>query len=390
MIHSALLMIEYVAVLGSVTGSVYYLLCLRGARAFQRERERLRQFADAAAALPPVSILKPLKGVDPEIYESFRSHCLQNYGDFELIFGASDPEDPAVASVRRLQAEFPERRIEMVVCANSPGPNVKVTNLAQMARAARHDVLIVNDSDIRVERDYLRQVTAPLQSESVGLVTCLYRGKAAPTLGSRLEALGISCDFCAGVLAARQIEGGIRFGLGSTLAFRRADLQRIGGFEAIADYLADDYELGKRIADLGMDVVLAPNPVETFLPAYSIGNFLEHQLRWTRGVRDARPGGYFGLLFTFGVTWSVLALALAGGAVWAWALFAVVLMLRTGMAWVVGRTVLQDLQTTGLLWLLPLRDLIATGIWVASYFGNTVNWRGDRFRLRKGKLDRIP
>ena len=389
MIHSALLMVEYIAVLGSVTGSVYSILCLRSALAFQREKNKLRQMASASATLLPVSILKPLKGMDPEIYESFRSHCLQDYPDYELIFGASDPEDPAVASVRRLQAEFPQRRIEMVVCADSPGPNVKVTNLAQMARAARHDVLIVNDSDIRVERDYLRQVTAPLQSERVGLVTCLYRGKAAPTLGSRLEALGISSDFCAGVLAARQIEGGIRFGLGSTLAFRRPDLQRIGGFEAIADYLADDYELGKRVADLGMDVVLAPNAVETFLPAYSVGGFLEHQLRWARGMRDARPGGYFGLLFTFGLTWSLLALVLAGGAAWAWALFAAVLALRAGMAWFVGSRVLQDRQTNLLLWLLPLRDLIATGVWIASYFGNTVNWRGDRFRLRNGKLDRV-
>jgi len=388
MIHLALRIVEYVAVLGSVTSSIYYLICLWSANTFQQAKIKLRLDA-AAAAHPPVSILKPLKGVDPEIYESFRSHCLQDYPDYEIIFGASDPDDPAVASVRRLQAEFPQRRIEMVICHDSSGPNVKVTNLVQMARVARHNILIVNDSDIRVEREYLQQVTTPLQSERVGLVTCLYRGAVAPTLGSRLEALGISSDFCAGVLAARQIEGGLHFGLGSTLAFRRSELQRLGGFEAIADYLADDYELGKRIADLGLHVVLAPAVVETFLPSYSMAGFVQHQLRWARGVRDSRLGGYLGLVFTFGVAWSLIALLAAGGAAWAWALFAGVLALRTGMAWCVGSMVLEDPQTGRLLWLLPLRDLIGAVVWVASFFGNTVNWRGDRFRLRKGKLTRI-
>ncbi len=388
MIHSALRIVEYVAVLASATSSVYYLICVWSAIIFQRQKEKLREKAREIVAHPPVSILKPLKGVDPEIYESFRSHCLQNYPDYEIIFGASDPDDPTVASVRRLQAEFPQRRIEMVICRDSRGPNVKVTNLAQMARAARHDILIVNDSDIRVEPDYLQQVAAPLNSGRVGLVTCLYRGVAAPTLGSRLEALGLSSDFCPGVLVARQIEGGIHFGLGSTLAFRRAELQRIGGFEAIADYLADDYEIGKRIADLGLDVVLAPVVVETFLPAYSIAGFLQHQLRWARGVRDARLGGYLGLVFTFGIAWSLVTL-LISGAPWSWALFAGVLVLRTGMAWFVGSVVLEDRQTARLLWLVPLRDLIGVGVWLASFFGSTVNWRGDRFRLRKGKLTRI-
>jgi len=388
MIHVALLIVEYVAMLASFTSFLYYLICLWSALKFQRDKKTLRPSA-ASTAHPAISILKPLKGIDPEIYESFRSHCLQDYPDYEIIFGASDPNDLAVASVRRLQTEFPERRIEMVICHNSPGPNVKVTNLAQMVRVAQFDTLIVNDSDIRVERDYLAQVTAPLQSERVGLVTCLYRAVAAPTLGSRLEALGISSDFCASVLAARQIEGGIRFGLGSTLAFRRRELQRIGGFEAIGEYLADDYELGKRIADLGLEVVLAPAIVETFLPAYSMTAFLRHQLRWARGVRDARLGGYIGLVFTFGIAWCLIALLLSGGSVAAWALVAGVLALRTCMAWYLGNTVLEDRQTISLLWLVPVRDLIGTAVWLASFFGNTVSWRGDRFRLRKGRLLRI-
>ena len=389
MIQVALLILEYVAVAGCVTSSIYYLICLWSALAFQRERKKQTAEAAAPPSRPPVSILKPLKGVDPEIYESFRSHCLQDYPEYEIIFGASDPHDPAVASVERLKAEFPGRRIEMIICRESHGPNVKVTNLVQMTRAARYDTLIVNDSDIRVPPDYLRQVTAPLFSKDVGLITCLYRGVAAPTLGSCLEALGISSDFCASVLAARKIEGGIHFGLGSTLAFRRAELDRIGGFEAIAEYLADDYELGKRISDLGLEVVLAPVVVETFLPAYSMAGFVQHQLRWARGVRDARLGGYIGLAFTFGAAWSLIALLAARGAIWSWVLLCLVLTLRKVTAWFVGSAVLHDKQTTRLLWYWPLRDLIATGVWIASFFGNTIHWRGDVFRLQKGKLHRV-
>ncbi len=215
----------------------------------------------------PVSILKPLKGTDPDVYESFRSHCLQDYPEYEIIFGVSDPHDPAVASVQQLQREFPDHAIRLVVSPNILGANVKVSNLEQMLTSARFEHLIVNDSDIRVERDYLRRVIVPLADERVGMVTCLYRGIAVSTFGSKLESLGISTDFCAGVLVAKQLEGGLRFGLGSTLAFRRTDLERIGGFLSIVDFLADDYELGRRIAALGLEVQLSDVVVETHLPS---------------------------------------------------------------------------------------------------------------------------
>ncbi|MFZ0807663.1 MAG: glycosyltransferase, partial [Candidatus Sulfotelmatobacter sp.] len=281
MIHSAFAII---ALLGCISSSAYYLLCMLGAMAFLRKREAGLGARSSPAQLP-VSILKPLKGVDPDIYESFRSHCLQDYPEYEIIFGVSDANDRAVASVLRLQQEFPDHAIRLVVCEKILGTNVKVSNLAQMLPQARYENLVVNDSDIRVERDYLACVNAPLADERVGMVTCLYRGIAASTVGSQLESLGISADFIPGVLAARQLEGGIRFALGSTLAFRRTDLSRIGGFESILDFLADDYELGKRIADLGLKVQLSGVVVETHLPAYSMHGFLSHQLRWARGVR---------------------------------------------------------------------------------------------------------
>ena len=386
MMHLILRTLQIVAVVGIASSSLYYLLCLWSAAKFLREQDAC---ARPKRALPPISILKPLKGTDPEIYESFRSHCMQDYPEYEIVFGVHDPMDPAIVSVKKLQREFPGRRIQLVVSPRILGANVKVSNLAQMLAEARFDYLIVNDSDIRVQPDYLRRVTAPLADLRIGVVTCLYRGVAGATLGSRLEALGISTDFCASVLAARQLEGGIRFGLGSTLAFRRAELEKIGGFTSFVDYLADDYELGKRIAGLGSTVELSDVIVETYLPSYRLRDFFAHQLRWARGVRDARAGGYVGLVFTFGTPWALLAMAASRGAFWACGALAVTLLLRFAVALVVGRSVLEDVATLKDAWLIPLRDLVAVAVWMVSLGGHTVTWRGDRFRLKGGKLTRI-
>jgi ceramide glucosyltransferase len=221
------------------------------------------------------------------------------------------------------------------------------------------------------------------------MVTCLYRGVAAATLGSRLESLGISTEFCAGVLVARQLEGGIRFGLGSTLAFRRADLETIGGFLPIVNHLADDYELGKRIALLGLGVELSDVVVETYLPPYRFSDFFAHQLRWARGVRDARTGGYVGLAFTFGIWWVIIAVVASAGTMWSWAALGSIAVLRLLVAMAVGGKVLRDRQVLKFAWLIPLRDLLAVAVWVASFAGRTVTWRGDRFILKNGKLTRI-
>jgi ceramide glucosyltransferase len=375
------------AVCGALGGLAYYILCLWGAYAYLLERRRAVP-ADAEV-LPPVSILKPLKGVDPEIYESFRSHCLQEYHQFEIIFGVSEPDDPAVQEVERLQKEFPDRSIQLIVCNRRLGTNVKVSNLVHMMGAARFDYLLVNDSDIRVDRDYLRRVVSPLLRPEVGMVTCLYRGVPGPTLGSRLESLGISTDFAGGVLAARSLEKGVRFGLGSTLCFRRAELDRIGGFQSLLDYLADDYELGKRIADLGLQIELSEVAVETFLPPYDLRAYFEHQLRWARSVRDSRRWGYVGVLLTFGLPWSLLALVLSRGAAWAWVLTGAVAVMRTTLALVVGETVLGDRYVRPLLPLIPLRDLAALAVWAASFASDRIAWRGDYFHLKNGKLARI-
>lgn len=366
---------------GAVAGCGYYALCLWSARDFLASVRRQQ----APDFTPPVSILKPLKGTDPDIYESFRSHCLQDYPDYELIFGVSDPDDPAVELVRRLQQEFPQRTIQLIVCPKVLGTNMKVSNLVQMLPHARFDHLIVNDSDIKVEPDYLRRVIAPFADEHVGMVTCLYRGIAGKTLGSRLESIGISTDFSAGVLAARVLEG-IHFALGSTLAFPRRALNAIGGFEPLVDYLADDFELGARISAAGFEVRLSDIVVDHHLPDYSLDSFLQHQLRWARSTRDSRRWGYTGVVLTFGVPWALLAVLLAWGQAWAWGVLGLALALRIAMAIEVGSRVLRDPQVRREIYLVPVRDIAALLVWIASYAGHTVSWRGDLFVLKNGKL----
>jgi ceramide glucosyltransferase len=246
------------AAVGTVASTGYCVLCLWAGFRFASHRKRV---TPAANDLPPVSILKPLKGTDPEMYLSLRSHCVQDYPDYEIIFGISDPNDPALAIVEKLQREFPTRTINLVPCEQKLGAKGKVSSLAQMVHAANHDFLLVNDSDIRVGPDYLRTTMTELQEPYIGLVTCLYRGVPAHTIASRIESLGISTDFMAGVLAAWQLERGLQFGLGATLAFRRSDLEAIGGFEAFVDYLADDYELGRRIFERNRKIRLSQAPV---------------------------------------------------------------------------------------------------------------------------------
>jgi len=265
------------------------------------------------------------------------------------------------------------------------GPNGKVSALAQMLPQAQYEHIVINDSDILVDLDYLERVIAPSAAPDVGMVTALYRALPGKTLASRLEALGISADFAGGVLVARALESGIRFGLGATLATTKTILREIGGLEPLADYLGDDYELGARIAAAGHKVVLADAVVETALPDYSFGDFWRHQLRWARNVKDRRPAQYLGLIVTFGLPWAILAV-MFWLSWWSCLVLATAVIARFASAIFVGRGVLDDEYVGRDLWLLPLRDFVALAIWIASFLGNTVVWRGLRFRLGKGKL----
>jgi ceramide glucosyltransferase len=367
-------------------GCGYYLLALWSARAFVRSnRGALPDFH------PPVSILKPVKGLDPEMYESFASHCRQDYpGDYEIIFAAANAEDPAVEAIERLQREFPERSIRLVLCPETLGTNGKVSSLVQALPHARFDHIVISDSDIFVSPRYLRRIMAGFVSANlqkrVGMVTALYRGKAYRTIPSRMEALGIATDFAPNVLTARLLEGGTHFGLGSTLAVTREALEAIGGLLPLADYVADDYHLGARIDAAGFDVVLSREVVETSVPPYRFGEFLAHQLRWVRTVRDARPFGYFGVMFSFGLAWGLLNVVASGLSLESLALLSIAIAARVSVALLVGGELLGDRKTLNNLWLLPARDLIGLALWAWCYAGTTVQWRGRSFTVKNGKM----
>lgn len=371
----------------SMAALVYSVLVFRATRAYSRASR-----VPLPAFYPAVSILKPVKGVDPGMYAAFASHCAQDYlGEYEILFGVHTLEDPAIAAIERLQREFPEQAIRIVVCPEILGTNGKVSNLVQMLPEARFDHILINDSDIRVSPRYLRNVIPAFAlpgKKPVGMVTMLYRGRAHGTLGSRLEALGISTDFMPGVLTARWLEKGMHFGLGSTLAVTREALDAIGGLCPLVDHLADDYEIGARIAHAGFRVELGREVVETSIPAYSVSQFLAHQLRWARGVRDSRPLGYLGLLMTFGIPWALANVIASAASLDSIALLSCMLCVRIAMALTVGVGILGDRATLQDLYLLPLRDLAALGVWFWSYADNRVVWRGERFLLRDGKLSR--
>jgi len=380
---------EMLTALLSLCGLGYLLLTLWSARDFERSAGRTA----ATGFAPDVSILKPVKGVDPQMYAGFMSHCRQQYtGAFEIVFGVSSMDDPAVGEVMRLRAEFPECAIRLVECAERLGTSGKVSNLVQMLAQARYEHVVINDSDILVSPKYLERVMAPLADARAGLVTAPYLGRTATeraAIWSRLEALGIATDFLPGVLTARKIEGGIRFGLGSTLATTKTVLAMVGGLEPLTEYLADDYELGARIARAGYRVELSNEVVETSVPQYGFGGFCEHQLRWMRSMRDSRRWGYLGLVVTYGLPWAVMTCVASGFALWSFSLLSVVVLARVTVALSVGVGVLRDEQVLRDLWLLPLRDFLGLGLWVWSLAGDTVVWRGERFRLRDGRLMRV-
>jgi ceramide glucosyltransferase len=353
-------------------------------------RDRCRQRALGVSFTPPVTILIPVRGADAETYETFARFCRQDYPEFQIVFGCREASDPAVMLIRKLQTAFPHCRIEMVISDHEIGTNAKVSNLHNMYAQAAHDYLLIVDSDIRVGADYLRRVIAPLQQPHVGLVTCLYRGANAQTFAALLENIGISSTFAPEVMSSRALEG-IKFALGSTIATRREILAEIGGFAAVADFLADDFWLGNRVAAAGYEVVLSDYVVEHLPARDSMSTMLKHQLRWGRAVRVSRPKGFAGLILTYGLATSLLLLVALGFSAIGWALVGIMLLVRLVTAVYSGVLLLRDTVLLKFLWLVPLRDLLGFGVWVASFVGQEIDWRGHRFIVhRSGKIEPIP
>ena len=360
---------------------VYYVAATFAAwRFFRRERAQdLRNYT------PPVSLLKPVRGTDFATYENFASFCKQDYPDYELLFAVNDAVDPAVPHIHRLIVEYPARRIRLLVGAENLGANRKVNKLARLSREAQHEILVLTDGDVRVGPSYLREVVAPFVEESTGAVTSFYRGIAEKNLGAKLEAIGASSDFFAGVLMAEWTEG-IHFALGASIVTTKRWLAKIGGFESIAGVLADDYELGLRITEAGGRVLLSRETVWTMYPAQSLKTFWDHQVRWARTVRLCRALSYFGLIFTLGLPWAVFA-ALVAPAKWIAAAYLLAyLVLRHVMAWTVGVWGVGDDVLRRKLWLVPLRDAIYTAVWLAGFASNQITWGGEVFSMEKGQM----
>jgi len=360
---------------------VYYQISVVAGLAWFSDRRRQRSMG--LSFTPPVTILKPVRGADADAYQNFASFCLQNYPEFQIIFGVREENDSAVPVIRRLMADFPNRNIQLVISDKFIGHNAKVSNLQNMLAEAKHDLLLIADSDIRVEPDYLRRVVAPMQQPEVGMVTCLYRGTNAETFPSLLENLGISSTFGPEVCSSRMLEG-IAFALGSTILMRHDVLEQIGGLPAVADYLADDFLLGYLTAKAGYKIILSDCVVDHVTGADSVKAMLKHLLRWGRAIRISRPWSYRGLILTYGTATSLLALLAWNFSGFAWWLFGLTMLARFLPVFVIGVYGLNDRSLARYFWLVPVRDLITFGVWLASFTGHEIEWRGARFRVLPG------
>ena len=375
---NSLIFFGWLLLAGSAAGCLYLLYAGRVTRHFAGRVERL------PVATPPVSILKPLCGEDPDLYENLASFCRQDYPVWQIVFGVQDPGDPAIAVVKRLIAEFPAADLTLVVESARRGGNLKVANLQNMMPAARHDVIVIADSDMRVAPAYLAEVTAPLLEPKTGLVTCLYRGVPAPGRWSRLGALHINHGFLPQALVAERLgaSGGGCFG--ATLALRRDTLAAIGGFAAVADRLADDHALGEAVRRLGRKVVLSPHIVDNIVAEPSLAALFRHELRWARTIRAVAPLGFLGSVVTQPMVLALAALALGTQPVAAPAMLLAALVCRAVMVRTVDRAL--RLPPTPL-WLVPGRDLLSFAVFVASFFTRKVAWRDRTFRIgRDGQL----
>ena len=340
---------------------------------------------------PPVSILKPIRGLDRETYENYASFCRQDYPEFEILFCVTDKNDPAVPVIEQVIRDFPQRSIRLLIGADSLGASDKVNKLCRMVHEARHEIVIVTDSDVRVEAGFLRAVVGPFRDPAVGGVTCLYRGLTDGSFPANLEALGNSTDFAPGVLVAWMLGGGkLNFMLGAVMATTKTHLAQIGGFESLVDYFCDDYELGNRLAVRGYRVELSPFPVDIVYPRETFGEAFRHQVRWNLSIRYSRPWGHLGLIFTQILVWSLAAFILAQSRLVGLGFLAMYILLRNEMALSAGARGMKNKLVRAKIGILWLRDLFAFVVWAASFFPQRIHWRERQFYVRDKRLVPVP
>jgi len=376
--------IRFLLVSLTLTAITYYAMSIFAAARFF-STQPAKQDVDPR----PVTIMIPLHGTDFKAYENYTQFCRQDYPEYQIVFGVCDYRDSSIPIVQKLIADFTDRDIELVICSDTIGHNYKVSNLQNMLRRVKHEQIVIVDSDIRVGRDYLRRIVPPLSDGRVGLVTCLYRAAEAATYAGRLEAVGLTAEFAPGVLSAWLLEG-VRFALGATMATTKTKLEAVGGFQAIADYLADDFMLGNLISKAGYEVHLSDYAVETVQVPVGFLGMIKHQLRWARSTRKSRPIGYLGLILTYGTALSLLNIVANHASTFSVLLFALALVVRLTMAWLIGVHWLGDKILKKHFWLVPVKDILSFLIWCLSLVGRKVEWRGRVFELvDDGKIGRL-
>jgi ceramide glucosyltransferase len=366
---------------------VYYLLSLfcvityfRGAR---------KASIPKVPFVPPASIVKPVRGLDYEAYENFASFCRLDYPEYEVIFAVSDASDPVIPVIEKLRADFPARSIRLITNIPHVGTSDKVNNLCQLAQNAKYDLLVMSDSDVRVEPDYLKQVVAPFADQEVGVVTAFYRSLSAGNLASNLDALGMYMDSAPGALVAKKIEGRLGFAFGWTMATSKIHLAEIGGWEAMVNHHSEDFELGKRIAQCGHRVVLMPKPICMVFSKETVAEYFHRELRWSIALKSGRPSGYRAMLFTHGLPWALVGAAAGlsiGSPPLAASYLLAYLILRIAMTWLTGAWGLGDRRLSKMMWLIPVRDAISFIVWLAGFFAEKIVWRGLEYRLHDGQL----
>ena len=381
--------IQLLIAVGMLVSVAFYLASHFAARTFFRTAPKGNGHGRDDSTLPGVTILKPLKGLDIDLYENLSTYCQQDYPKFQIVLGVADPHDPAISVVRWLQATYPLVKIDLVIDGRVYGTNYKISNLENMYRVADHEIIVMADSDIRVRPDYLRRIVRQLDDPQVGVVTCLYRAVNTGGLPTLIESLFINTDFAPSVLVARLVEKP-SYAFGATMALRRSTLDEIGGFRPLSNYLADDYHLGNRVAARGYRLALSDLVVETVLAVGTWRRLFDHQLRWARTYRNCRPGGYFSSIVTHGTLWTTLNLLYNRFSPTACVLAALVYGIRIFTASTTANRRLHAPLRFHEALLIPFKDLFVSVTWLLSFLGDTVHWSGCTFRvLKDGQMVRI-
>jgi ceramide glucosyltransferase len=376
------------ALLGTLTSAVFLLLSIVGIFRFRSETRRSASTKVNDAELPPVSVLKPVHGMEAQLRENIESFFRQDYPSYEILFAADEADDLALNLVREISARYPQIPCRILVTGKPPWPNPPAYCFYRMSDVAAHEILVTSDSDVEVAPHYLREVVAPMLDPKVGMVTCVYRGKNAAGFWAGLTAIGMSVEMTAGVLVANLLEG-MKFGLGPTIAVKKEPLNKIGGYEVLGDYFANDFMIGNLIDKAGYRVVLSEHVIDHVVSQKNFNKMWENQLRWAKSTRYSRPKGHFGSVLIFAIPYGLLGLA-AGLALGlpglGLVLFGAALLNRIIESWAVGWGVVRDPVALKRIWMFPLRDLLGFVVWVGSYTGATTAWRDSRYELRGDKI----